>query len=387
MIDHLKKNRLAQLSSRAFGWLHREMAPALLRRRIIGAAVVFSALSAVYWVFIASDRYVSEAHVIIQRTDFAGGPNLDFSSLLGGANGGRADQLLLRSHLLSVDMLKKLDAALHLRAHYADPQRDPLSRMWDKDAPIEQFHKHYLERVSVELDEYAGVLMVKAEGFDPQTAHAIATELVQEGERFMNQMAHTLAQTQVAFLETQVTDMNARAMQARQAVLGFQNKNGLVSPQATAENISGIVAKLEAQRTELETQRSALQSYLVPSHPSIVQIDQQIAAVGKQLAQEQARLTSPRGKTLNLAVEEFQRLEMQAAFTQDVYKTALVALEKGRIEATRTIKKVSVLQAPTAPEYPLQPRRLYNTLVFALVAMLLAGVAHLLAAIVRDHTD
>ena len=387
MIDHFKKTRLAQLSARTFGWLHREMAPALLRRRIIGAAVVFSALSAVYWVFIASDRYVSEAHVIIQRTDFAGGPNLDFSSLLGGANGGRADQLLLRSHLLSVDMLKKLDAALHLRAHYADPQRDPLSRMWDKDAPIEQFHKHYLERVSVELDEYAGVLMVKAEGFDPQTAHAIATELVQEGERFMNQMAHTLAQTQVAFLETQVTDMNARAMQARQAVLGFQNKNGLVSPQATAENISGIVAKLEAQRTELETQRSALQSYLVPSHPSIVQIDQQIAAVGKQLAQEQARLTSPRGRTLNLAVEEFQRLEMQAAFTQDVYKTALVALEKGRIEATRTIKKVSVLQAPTVPEYPLQPRRLYNTLVFALVAMLLAGVAHLLAAIVRDHTD
>ena len=387
MIDHFKKTRLAQLSARTFGWLHREMAPALLRRRIIGAAVVFSALSAVYWVFIASDRYVSEAHVIIQRTDFAGGPNLDFSSLLGGANGGRADQLLLRSHLLSVDMLKKLDAALHLRAHYADPQRDPLSRMWDKDAPIEQFHKHYLERVSVELDEYAGVLMVKAEGFDPQTAHAIATELVQEGERFMNQMAHTLAQTQVAFLVTQVTDMNARAMQARQAVLGFQNKNGLVSPQATAENISGIVAKLEAQRTELETQRSALQSYLVPSHPSIVQIDQQIAAVGKQLAQEQARLTSPRGKTLNLAVEEFQRLEMQAAFTQDVYKTALVALEKGRIEATRTIKKVSVLQAPTVPEYPLQPRRLYNTLVFALVAMLLAGVAHLLAAIVRDHTD
>lgn len=387
MIDHFKKTRLAQLSARTFGWLHREMAPALLRRRIIGAAVVFSALSAVYWVFIASDRYVSEAHVIIQRTDFAGGPNLDFSSLLGGANGGRADQLLLRSHLLSVDMLKKLDAALHLRAHYADPQRDPLSRMWDKDAPIEQFHKHYLERVSVELDEYAGVLMVKAEGFDPQTAHAIATELVQEGERFMNQMAHTLAQTQVAYLETQVTEMNARAMQARQAVLDFQNKNGLVSPQATTENISAIVAKLEAQRTELETQRSALQSYLVPSHPSIVQIDQQIAAVGKQLAQEQARLTSPRGKTLNLAVEEFQRLEMQAAFTQDVYKTALVALEKGRIEATRTIKKVSVLQAPTAPEYPLQPRRLYNTLVFALVAMLLAGIAHLLAAIVRDHTD
>lgn len=78
---------------------------------------------------------------------------------------------------------------------------------------------------------------------------------------------------------------------------------------------------------------------------------------------------------------------MEAAFAQDVYKTALVALEKGRIEATRTIKKVSVLQSPTQPEYALEPRRFYNTLVFILVAMLLAGVAHLLAAIVRDHKD
>lgn len=70
-----------------------------------------------------------------------------------------------------------------------------------------------------------------------------------------------------------------------------------------------------------------------------------------------------------------------------MYKTALAALERGRVEATRTIKKVSVLQTPTLPEYPLEPRRWYNTLVFFLVAMLLAGVVHLVAAIVRDHTD
>jgi capsular polysaccharide transport system permease protein len=105
------------------------------------------------------------------------------------------------------------------------------------------------------------------------------------------------------------------------------------------------------------------------------------------MSQEQAKLASPNGKTLNRTVEEFQRLEMEAAFAQDIYKTGLMALEKGRIEATRMIKKVSVLQAPTIPEYALEPRRFYNTLVFMLVALLLAGVAHLLAAIVRDHKD
>ena len=359
----------------------------LLRRRIISAALIASVLAAVYWLAIASDRYVSEAHVIIQRTDLAGGQTMDFSSLLGGAGGSRADQLLLRDHLLSVDMLKKLDAALQLRAHYSDPQRDLLSRMWQQDTPVERFHRYYLSRVSIEFDDYAGVLMVKAQGYSPQTAHAITSLLVQEGERFMNGMAHSLAQDQVAFLDKQVAQMSERAMQTRQAVLRYQNKAGLVSPQATAESIAAIVATLEAQRAELQTQRSANQAYLVPKHPNIVQLDQQIAAVAKQIAQEQAKLASPNGKTLNRTVEEFQRLEMEASFAQDIYKTGLVALEKGRIEATRTIKKVSVLQAPTLPESALEPRRFYNTLVFILVALLLAGVAHLLAAIVRDHKD
>lgn len=360
----------------------------LVRRPIIGAAVVASMLAAGYWLLIASDRYVSESHVIIQRTDVAGGQGMDFASLLGGAAGGnRSDQLLLRDHLLSVDMLRKLDAALDLRHHYSDSQRDPLSRMWARDASMEWFHRHYLSRVSVELDDYAGILHVKAQGYNPKTAQAIVQMLVSEGEIFMNGMAHKLAQDQVAFLQRQVSLMGERAQHARRAVLDFQDKKGLVSPQAAAENLSAIVGKLEAQRSELQTQRSALGAYLVPSHASIVQLDQQIAAIERQIAQEQAKLAAPKGSQLNRTIEEFQRLEMDAEFAQSVYKTALVALEKGQIEATRNIKKVSVIQAPSLPEYPLEPRRVYNTVVFMLLAALLAGIAQLLLAIVRDHKD
>lgn len=366
----------------------RTLGATLMRRPIIGAALVASLLAAIYWLAVASDRYVSEAHVIVQRTDLAGGQTADFSSLLAGmGSGNHADQLLLRDHLMSVDMLKKLDASLNLRAHYADESRDPLSRMWLQDASIEWFHRHYLSRVSIEIDDYAGVLVISAQGYDPKTARAITSMLLQEGEHFMNQLAHNLVDSQVKFLETQVGQMHARAMQARRAVLDFQDRNGLVSPMATTESIATIVARLEAQRAELQTQRAALQAYLVPDHPNVILLNQQIAAVEKQTAREQAKLASPAGKTLNRTVEEFQRLELEATFTQDMYKTALSALERGRVEAMRTIKKVSVLQAPTTPEYAMQPRRAYNTLVFVLMTLLLAGVAHLLTAIVKDHTD
>ena len=97
--------------------------------------------------------------------------------LAGTGHSNRADQLLLRDHLLSVDMLRKLDQALKLRAHYSDSARDPVSRLWSSDGSIEHFHQYYLSRVSVEYDDYSGVLVVEAQAYDPRTARAITAAL------------------------------------------------------------------------------------------------------------------------------------------------------------------------------------------------------------------
>ena len=93
------------------------------------------------------------------------------------------------------------------------------------------------------------------------------------------------------------------------------------------------------------------------------------------------------GKTLNVSVEEFQRLQMEVTFTQDLYKSSLIALEKGRIDATRMLEKVSVLQTPTLPEYPLEPRRIYNAIATLLIAFMLTGILKLMEAIILDHVD
>lgn len=360
----------------------------ILRMRALALALAASLLAALYWGFIASDRYVSEAHVLIQRTDMASSQALDFGSLLaGGGSASRGDQMLLRTRLLSVDMLQQLDQQLDLRGHFSSHEHDILSRMFWHDASLEFFHRYYLSRVSVEYDEYAGTLIVQAQAFSPEMAQQITQALVREGEEFMNRMGHQLAQDQVDFLEKQVQERSRLALQARQRVLAYQNAKGLVSPQATAENLAGVINKLEAQLAELNARKTALLGYLAPKAPGIVELDLQINAVQKQISAEQGRLTGTKGQTLNRAVEEFQRLELDAQFMQEAYKSALVALEKGRVEATRTLKKVSVLQSASLPEYPLRPRRIYNIVVFTLIALALAAIVQLLAAIVRDHKD
>jgi len=127
---------------------------------IYTSALLAIAAALFYWGIWASDRYVSEAQIVVQRTDLAGGQQIDFASMLGGVIGvNPTDQLLLRAYLLSVDMLKKLDAKLDLRSHYSDSSHDLLSRMWFRDAPMEWFHRYYLSRVSVDFDDTANTLI------------------------------------------------------------------------------------------------------------------------------------------------------------------------------------------------------------------------------------
>lgn len=356
-------------------------------RWLVRFILLLSLLSMCFWLF-SSDRYVSDAIVIVQNTEQISAPSFDLTTMLGNINkANSSDQMLLREHLLSVDMLHKLDKALDLRSHYSDSRWDFASRLWFKDASIEWFHRHYLSRISVEYDDYAGVLRISAQAYDAKTAKAIADMLVNEGERFMNEMGHALARTQVEFLEKQVALAYSQVLQASKGLLNFQNQKGLVSPKATVESIHAIIAKLEGQRTELQTQLASLPPSLARNHPTRKSLQQSLAAVERQIVQEQTKLASSSGRPLNSLMEEEQLLQLDLNFKQDLYKTSLVALEKGRIDAARSLKQVSVLQAPVLAEYAWQPRRIYGIISTLCITLLVLGIVNLLKDVILDHVD
>ncbi|MFP3459068.1 hypothetical protein R0J89_22720, partial [Psychrobacter sp. SIMBA_152] len=73
-------------------------------------------------------------------------PEFSLSSLMGGGAGNTADLLLLREHLLSVDMLRLLDEQLGIRQHYSE-HGDFFAKLRDPNVPIEDLHEYYLRRV------------------------------------------------------------------------------------------------------------------------------------------------------------------------------------------------------------------------------------------------
>lgn len=350
-------------------------------------AIAFIAILLVsfYWFVWAQERYVSRATVVLESPQVAT-PELSLSSLMGGGAGNTADLLLLREHLLSVDMLRLLDEQLDLRQHYSE-HGDFFAKLRNPEVPIEELHKYYLRRVEIELDEYAGVLNVQVQGYTPEFAHDMASLLLEAGENHMNEMGHRLADEQVHFLERQMVRLDERFTETRQALLEYQNEYGLVSPTDTVASINQVVSTLEADLARLQAQRSALSSFQSAQSPELRQVERNITALRDQIVEQRDRIAQASGDSLNSVSAEYETLELQAQFAQETYSSALAALENTRLEAARQLKQVSVLQSPLFPEYPTEPNRLYNSTVFAIITIFLAFILSMIIMIVKDHRD
>ncbi|UYO73861.1 chain-length determining protein [Halomonas qinghailakensis] len=350
-------------------------------------AVAFIAIALVsfYWFVWAEERYVSRATVVLESPQIAT-PEFSLSSLMGGGSGNTHDLLLLREHLLSVDMLRLLDEQLGIRQHYNE-HGDIFAKLRDPNVPIEDLHKYYLRRVNVELDEYAGVLNIHVQGYTPEFAHDMASLLLEAGEDHMNAMGHRLAEEQVRFLEQQMVRLEERFRDTRSELLDFQNEYGLVSPTSTVESINQVVATLEGDLARLQAQRNALASFQSSQSSELRQVERSIAALRDQIVEQRDRLAQAAGNSLNRISAEYETLELQAQFAQETYSSALAALENTRLEAARQLKQVSVLQSPLFPEYPTEPNRLYNSSVFAIITIFLAFILSMIIMIVKDHRD
>jgi len=348
-------------------------------------ALLAIAAMAFYWFVWAHDRYVSRATIIVESPQLAS-PDVSVSSILSGGSSNNTDLLLLREYLLSIDMLKRVQNELPFRKHYSS-NGDYFAKLHDRNAPIEDLHDYYLRRVTVELDEYAGVLNIRVQAFTAEFAQRVAKLLLEAGEAHMNDMGQRLAREQVQFLREQVERLRQRLDEARSRLIAYQNEQGLVSPTSTVESLNKVVAELEGQVSRLEARRKALASYQSGDSPEMRRVKSEIEALREEIAEQRDRLAAAKGKALNEVSAKYKGLELQAEFARKTYSDALSTLEKTRLEAARKLKQVSVLQSPLLPEYPTRPDAVYNITVFTIVVLFLAFIVNMLILIVREHRD
>jgi len=342
-------------------------------------------IAVIYFGFIASDRYVSRAELVVKQADQIK-MLPDALSMLGLGGSNHQDILLIQDYLKSKDLLDKLNKELGLKAHYQSHKVDYFSRLPD-NVSQEEFLKYYRELLSLHLDELSGVLTIELQAFDPIYGQQVVGLMLKESEGFINQLGHQVALEQLAFVEKEVDRAYQRVQTEKAKVIDFQNKHHLISPESTSKARLTVVSQIEGELARQQAQLKQLQSYMKETAPAVVSVRSRVEALTQQLAQEQGRLTGEDKDAMNEVTAKYLDVQTKATLAADLYKTGLISLEQAKVEAYRKLKHLLVISQPTLAEDAEYPRRLYNLATIGVLLCLLYGLIVMGLATLREHQD
>lgn len=350
-------------------------------RWVLAIVTVF----ALYFVFIASDRYAVVSQVFIKSSQTSA-PSLATVPIIGTTSPGLQDAMLVRDYMTSRDMMRILDEKLGLRAHYSDSQWDFVSRL-SKEATEEEFHEYYLSRIALSLDDAAAILDVRVQAYSADFARLLSQQILTEAEAFINNVGQKIARDEIGFVEAELELARQKVLSAQGVLLAFQNDNQLLDAEQSSAALQDRVNGLLAQITTLETEETTLASFLNDEAAELVSVRERLKALRDQLAKERGKLASSDQQALNEITARFAQLRLEVNYATDLYRNTLKSLEQARVEAYKKLKHLVVVQSPTVPQKAEYPRRLYNIMTILVALSLAYGVIIMIWATVREHRD
>ncbi|WP_252180270.1 hypothetical protein [Endozoicomonas sp. 4G] len=376
------KKKLKQLN------LAKKLKSALLRRQarrwFTGIVLIPWLLCALYFTLIASDRYVSEASFLIERSD-SGGASMEGLSLFGITPQASNDQRILETFIQSPDMLEHLNKELNIRQHYID-SADWLSRL-SPSASQEDFLDYYRSHITVHYDDTNGMLEMEVQGFEPEYTKQVTDQILLKSESFVNEISHNLANEQLTFVRSEVERAEQRLKDFTRRLLNFQNETGLLSVEQQGAALSGIMNELQAELVRNETELQTLTSYLNQNSSQVVALKQRIEALKAQIITEKDKLVDSESTSLNDLAAQQQELQLDLDLATQAYTSALVALETTRTEASRKLKQLVVVSSPYQAQDAKYPKVAYTLINILLVLLMIFALARMIRATIREHRD
>ncbi|MDR1460646.1 MAG: capsule biosynthesis protein [Campylobacteraceae bacterium] len=355
-----------------------------LTKGFIAIVIVPFMLFTVYYLLFAADRYVSESIVSVKQAGESSPNAAGLAAIVGINTNSKEDTLYLREYIHSLDMLKLLEQKIDVRHMYSKEWLDFIYRFYGFMSQ-ESLLEYYQNRVEIVYDDMSGLLKINIEAFEADEAQNLANEILEQSETFVNELSHKMSKKQLEFAKTELQKAEDRLSAAKNALLAFQNKYGIFNPIEQAQSQATLALGFEAELAKKEAELTALLSYIQDSAPQILMLKSEIAALKIQIEKENGRVAAKSSDSTNLLAFEYQALTVEADFAQELYKIALGAVEQARIESTKQIKYLSVIQQPSKPESAKYPRKIYNLITSLALLFLLYGIARLIQATIEDH--
>ena len=229
-------------------------------------------------------------------------------------------------------------------------------------------------------------LSVKMQFDDPIMAAELVNTFIVALDRYNRTNAMTSAQRLRQYVEERLKVVNQELVEAQEELRKFQEKNKAVSISKQTEVTLEVLAGIEAQRLALEIQKAAKEKFYKGPHIEIEQLEAQIIALRKKIE----RLTYSKDSQVLIKDEEEGKVEFYIPLKRIPTlnfkesrlllivktKTGVVTmlttqLEQTKLDETRDMPSINVLDWAKPPDSPIKPNLRLNVLLGFVVSFFL----------------
>ncbi|KJF71939.1 RkpR, polysaccharide export protein [Agrobacterium arsenijevicii] len=366
-----------------------------LRHAVIAAGFLVAValpttVAGLYMAFVAADQYHSSAAFAVRSID--GKTSSDilgmFTQSAGGSTTG-ADSYMLLDYIRSERMIEAVSQTIDLEKAFARRGMDYFYAL-EPNLPIEEKLVYWKDMVKVDYDHTSSILNVTVKAFNPETAKAIASAVITESERLVNDLSLNARNGVLKATQDEVALAEGRLSAARVALRNFRDVSQVADPVEAAKLAAQLVGSLEQQLTQLKAELTAALTRMAPNSPRIRVITTQIESLEKQLEQEKQRFGSGsagRNQSGDVATRilQYESLETEREFAEKAYTAALGGLEKARMDANNQQRYLATFIEPTLSQLAQYPARLINVALVFLGGLFLWGVITMAYYNIRDR--
>ncbi len=224
-----------------------------------------------------------------------------------------------------------------------------------------------------------GLIEIWVEDRDPKRAANMANAFAEYLDEHSRRVSVRNAGRTREFIESAIVDVRVRLDESAEELRAFQKANGAIELSAQTRVTVEVVAELESERGKLEIEKRVLETFSLPSQPRLREIETRLSAIGQAL--EELRGGSMDGDSsppsgVFLPVDEIPSLVFQYAdlsrevmVHEKVYEFLRAQLEDARIQESRDLQVVMVLDEAVPPIKKTRPRRSIVCILTTLLAL------------------
>jgi len=344
-------------------------------------------MATLYYGFIATDQYTSEAHFVVRSAARPVGSSFSPMMLLAqlGMASTQDDSFIVQDFMKSRDAIRHLEAQMPLQAMFGKADGDFIAKypslLYGRTE--EEFYLYIRRMISVVHNDRAGISVLTVKAFDPADANAIADALMRLSEDLVNRVNDRIVKDAVSTGTANLQKAQQRLIEAQAALTTFRNREVMIDPTRNAASLGELIATLASELAVTEAQIREMKQGAMAS-PQLFALKRKAEALDGQIAQERSRVA---GDTSGLAarIAEYERLNLEKTFASRLLSAAEADLTKSRAEATRQLLYLERVVEPHLSDYPTQPRRAAGIATTACANILAYFMVWLFLTGIREH--